>query len=297
MKAVRETIPRGTPDFPLALYHHRGDRVSVVCHWHSEIELIWVHRGEFQVQIGRETYSASPGSIFFINREELHALSGNAGAYHFYSAVFYAELLDFKENNPLQRCCVSSLLEGAVRLPPVLLPSHPAYQTVFTQLQRLADGAKLPAPFGQAQQLLGLYEVLFCLAQTGGLLPGHGQEDGSDIFQTLKRVTEYAEAHFKEPVALGDLAAAAGMSRGYFCTFFRRYTGLTPTAYLNRLRLERASAQLLESGCSVTLAALDNGFESASYFIRAFKKMNGCTPGAFCKSRKAKSEKLVDSRW
>lgn len=61
---------------------------------------------------------------------------------------------------------------------------------------------------------------------------------------------------------------------------FRRYTGLAPSQYMLVKRLERAR-YLLESGKTVTEAALECGFCDSSYFILQFRKQFGVTPGAY----------------
>jgi AraC family transcriptional regulator of adaptative response/methylated-DNA-[protein]-cysteine methyltransferase len=61
---------------------------------------------------------------------------------------------------------------------------------------------------------------------------------------------------------------------------FKRYFGVTPSAYHRKLRL-RHSRELIESGVNYLAAAFECGFESSSGFRDAFVREFGKPPGAF----------------
>ena len=55
------------------------------------------------------------------------------------------------------------------------------------------------------------------------------------------------EARFPEPVALGELAAAVGLSPHHFQRVFRRWAGISPKRFQQYLALERAKDALAQS--------------------------------------------------
>src|SRR5262245_17720691 len=79
-------------------------------------------------------------------------------------------------------------------------------------------------------------------------------------------------------LSLSALAQHARRSRFQLHREFRRFAGETPKEYVLRLRLERASGQLITSKASVLAIALDCGFDSHEVFTRAFRRRYGCTP-------------------
>ena len=62
---------------------------------------------------------------------------------------------------------------------------------------------------------------------------------------------------------------------------FAHSFGLTPHAWLVRLRLERACAALAGSGLSVAQVAAEVGFYDQSHFNRAFRVAYGAPPSAY----------------
>jgi len=62
---------------------------------------------------------------------------------------------------------------------------------------------------------------------------------------------------------------------------FRRATGLSPQAYYQRRRVQRACALLLAAERPVTSVAMELGYADAAHFSRLFKKHAGLTPRAY----------------
>lgn len=79
---------------------------------------------------------------------------------------------------------------------------------------------------------------------------------------------------------LSSLARAAGASLRTLQRVFPRETGLSLEAWRQKARMIHAVA-LLSAGASVTGVALDCGYENASAFIAAFKRVFGTTPARY----------------
>jgi AraC-like DNA-binding protein len=95
----------------------------------------------------------------------------------------------------------------------------------------------------------------------------------------LNRVTDYVEASLDTPIALRDMANAAGLTRMHFAAQFRASTGLGPHKYLLRRRIARAQELLRKPDLSIAGIALDVGFQTQAHFTIVFKKIVGDTPG------------------
>ena len=71
------------------------------------------------------------------------------------------------------------------------------------------------------------------------------------------------------------------MSRYHFLRCFKAHVGVTPYAYLQRVRLRNAATLLRSSSRAITDIALDCGFTSPSRFSDAFRRRYGCTPSMY----------------
>jgi AraC-like DNA-binding protein len=101
-----------------------------------------------------------------------------------------------------------------------------------------------------------------------------------------------AEAYVNPDLSLEITANLLGINRTKINQILREYTGLTFTAYLNKLRLTEAARLLVEKKMGVAEAAFAVGFGSISYFNRVFKAEYGCAPSSY-KSPNAKSDTSI----
>ncbi|HEV7528862.1 MAG TPA: helix-turn-helix transcriptional regulator [Solirubrobacteraceae bacterium] len=97
----------------------------------------------------------------------------------------------------------------------------------------------------------------------------------------LLRAKDLADARYFEPLAVDDLASAAGLSRAHFSREFRRAFGETPHSYLLTRRLERAAALLRSTDRSVMEICLSVGLQSVGSFTTSFTRTYRMPPTAY----------------
>lgn len=94
------------------------------------------------------------------------------------------------------------------------------------------------------------------------------------------------EDNLENPITLGEIAEASGLSTYYFSRLFNIFAGESPMSYLRHRRLTEAALRLENTpGYSLINLALDYGFESQEAFTRAFKRNFGIPPGKYRKER------------
>ncbi|MGN7471453.1 AraC family transcriptional regulator [Brevibacillus sp. SAFN-007a] len=109
---------------------------------------------------------------------------------------------------------------------------------------------------------------------------GYGKAD------LVSQAKQLIHTHYSEPLTLEAIAQKLNYSIPYLSRQFKQQTGHSPIDYLIRVRLDRAKALLVQTDASLQEVAEGVGYSDLSYFIRAFKKHTGVTPGQ-CKEQAA----------
>lgn len=91
----------------------------------------------------------------------------------------------------------------------------------------------------------------------------------------------FMRSRFRETLRIREIAAKAGTSKRNLERFFRLETGGSVSAYLRRLRIDHACAQLRDTEARIAEIAMNSGFGSVQQFNRTFKTVIGHTPRAW----------------
>ena len=105
------------------------------------------------------------------------------------------------------------------------------------------------------------------------------EQDRAGISEALR----YVEEHFAEAVSLETLAKTAAMSVSKFTAAFKRHTGFSAGAYLNRLRMEKAAHLFKNTQAPIGEITAMAGYKHHASFSAAFQERFGVTPSAFRK--------------
>lgn len=97
----------------------------------------------------------------------------------------------------------------------------------------------------------------------------------------IRRALAYIGDRPCQPIALHELAAAAGLSPYHFAREFRRQVGQTPARYVEQARIAMAMQMISAEALPLSEVALATGFADQSHFTRRFRHHVGCTPGEF----------------
>jgi AraC family transcriptional regulator len=150
-----------------------------------------------------------------------------------------------------------------------------AYVLQRALFERLRAGADVDALEVEETVVRLLHRVV---AGAYAARPAHAEAADEDEEHALvERARTTLGARYAEPLALGALARAVGVSRSRLCRVFRRRTGTTLHAYRDGLRL-RAALEALPGCSDLTALALDLGYASHSHFGARFRRAFGLTP-------------------
>jgi len=135
--------------------------------------------------------------------------------------------------------------------------------------------------------------LLLALGESSDFEPARGDRALQKQSLVVKRAEDYALSHKNDPVYVGDLCRAAAVSERALEYAFKSVMGLTPMAYLIRLRLHRVRKALLaetRGSTTVSAVALDWGFWHFDDFSRAYKGCFGERPSDTLRRRAGPEE-------
>lgn len=107
----------------------------------------------------------------------------------------------------------------------------------------------------------------------------------------LTHLPDWLLEHLAESLPVTRMAASANMSVRNFCRVFGRTFGMSPSRYVEQLRLERSRLLLTSTRLPVERVAVKVGFDSADAFRRVFRRRYGASPREY----RERFGKLADS--
>ena len=277
----RETVPHGTPLFPIACYEEDVVREAVPWHWHDDFEYILAETGEMNVGVNSTRLHLRPGQGVFVNSGALHmAEPGAPGAVVLRSGVFHPRLAGSMD---------SVFWHTLVR--PLLQPGAPAcffldeaepWQAQTLEHLRAAWKAVCVEPDGYENETrYHLCAALRLLAAHSSVQTARASRREQEAAARMKQMLRFIEEHTDEELTVEQIAANVSLSESACLRSFRQLLGTTPIRYVRQCRIERAAELLLTTCLSVGEIGAECGFSDSSYFVRTFREFKNCTPREF----------------
>jgi len=239
-------------------------------HCHDFLEWIVVLEGEARHYLnGRETM-LRPGQLVLIRPDDRHGIQPMPGGMiDFVNVAFPMEVWDdFVRATGLQEAAGEWMsAPSAVYLE---LTPHQRQTMTMEAMAAVRSYHNKPTRLAFSQ---------FWRAAAGALAEHGDSGDGSPEQPLWLRNTQaWAQSIDTEELSLDTLVEASGVSFGHLSRSLKTHTGLTPTEFINGIRVKRAAYELATTDRDVTAIAFDCGFENLSYFYRRFREIHGKTP-------------------
>lgn len=97
----------------------------------------------------------------------------------------------------------------------------------------------------------------------------------------VARLQGWLEENVAVDNPVGEMVARSGVARRTLERRFRKATGASPIAYVQKLRVAEAKRRLERTGLSVERIAREVGYENTAFFRRLFRRTTHLTPGAY----------------
>jgi AraC-like DNA-binding protein/mannose-6-phosphate isomerase-like protein (cupin superfamily) len=272
---VAEPLERYTVDGLLArdaeIRVMRPELGPVAVHWHDFYELGFVIAGTARHVLNGVEQIVHPGSVFLLTPTDFHELVPTSGE----PLTCYNVVIDA---NAAERE-LDELLPSRTGWPPAVVESFDEAEPDFRRLWEESVAGRPGSPALMAAVLRCIFIEL--IRRRDPSTPAGAEHEPPPGGQAeIRRAVLYVDRHFREPLTLAAVAAQAHLSPNYFSERFRQSTGTPFQAYLQQRRLRFARSLLVSTDLGVTEVCHAAGFNSPSYFGRAYRRRYGEAPSA-----------------
>lgn len=211
-------------------------------HAHEYPQLLVPLEAPMRIQVGKEEYEVTPREVCFIPAEMQHQCN------------YIGKLLMLNFSREITEDRDAVLLSS---------PMIVSLRGQITQLVDLIQAEIREDPDSQAVQYL--YSYLYRKIIENGAAPS----------------IRYIGEHYDLPITVEQLAKMERYNVTYYNDWFKQRTGLSPSMYLRRIRVDKAKELLADTNFTVMEIAVMVGYSSNSTFTRAFHSITGMTPKAY----------------
>ncbi|WP_433942980.1 AraC family transcriptional regulator [Paenibacillus sp. SN-8-1] len=223
----------------------------------------FIHSGVGMVRVGRMTYKLTagqaflsfPGSVIYYQADENQPWTYSWVAFHGRRIEEYLSRTHLTPDEPV--------FPMDTRLMPDL----------YNLLNEAADH-----PTSQDLRLLSVMADFLSVLIEAAPAFSSIQSYPSNKDEYIHRCLEFLHSHYSENVSMAMLASNLGLNRKYLSTIFKQATGVPPSQYLLRYRMDRACGLLRKGKYTISEVAASVGYPDALLFSKMFKKMFGVSP-------------------
>ena len=112
---------------------------------------------------------------------------------------------------------------------------------------------------------------------------GSNRRSGKD--KLIGAIQQYIDENLNGKLQLNEVAEVFGLSPAYLSVLFKKSTESGFSEYVNAKKIDRAKEMLLSGDMKIYEVADALGFESAYYFSKVFKKVDGHSPREYIQSK------------
>lgn len=252
-----------------------------IWHYHPELELHYVIRGEGVRFIGDNISNFTPGEMILLGENLPHTWRCKD---------------EYFQNNPdlqveamviqfLPDCLGKYLLNlpEAYLIPKLFEKAKSGMVISGKAKEQLAELMKLSIEASNLDRIIVLLSILKTLAETDEyqtIVTGKSTFYQSNESETLRinRICTYTMTNYRKDITLEEIASLSNLSITSFCRYFKLMTKKTYYDFLIEIRVSHACRFLIENKLPTEMICFDCGFNNVSNFYRHFKKVTGMTP-------------------
>ncbi|MBJ6110443.1 AraC family transcriptional regulator [Hymenobacter sp. BT523] len=280
MKAHFHKVPVA-PQSSFSVRHDQKPNFGTVWHYHPELELHYVIKGEGVRLMGDNISNFSSGEIVLLGANLPHTWRCNE---------------EYFQGNPEKEVeaiviqflpeCLGRYLFGlpeAYLIPKLFEKAKSGLLITGKAKAKLAPLMRQAVHATDLDRIIIFLSILKILSETTEVKTiasehhAFKQSNESDV-QRINKVCNYTLSNYKKEITLDEIASISNLSVTSFCRYFKLITKKTYYDFLIEIRISQACRQLIEDKLPTEVICFECGFNNVSNFYRHFKKITKMTP-------------------
>jgi AraC-like DNA-binding protein len=278
-----------------SIRHDIQPNFGSIWHYHPELELQYVIKGEGLRFIGDNINNFSSGEIVLLGEDLPHTWRCKDEYYendpnrtleaiviHFLPESLGRDFLNLPE-----AYLIPKLFEKAKK-------GMKFYGDTCEQLASLMHAALKATDLDRLVILLSMLKILAETTEYEAIASAHAfvQSNETDAIR-LNKVYTYTLVNYKREISLEEISSLSNLSVTSFCRYFKLMTNKTYYDFLIEIRVSHACRQLVEDKLPTEVICFECGFNNVSNFYRHFKRVTGKTPLAYKRKFHLKEKAFV----
>ena len=251
------------------------------CHTHEFIEIVYIVSGTGVQCINDNEYTVCEGSCIIAAPGDVHSFSGDMT---YYNIFLLPGFLSQEITNPafpiFALSAFSELQTGISQSTAAVNFSDNKRKKVESILKSFFD--EYNSSLSGRETSVQCYAILFLNEIYRHITQGGNTKYLPEV--TIPEILKYIDIHYNEKLNLSELAQRCYYHPKYFSRVFKKYSGVTVSAYIQTLRLEHGQHLLKSTSLSIDDVAHEIGYSDSVSFYKSFKKAYGISPGEYRKN-------------
>lgn len=262
-----------------------GTNTTEKVHTHEFVEMVYTRKGKCTHIIDGEEYTVRHGDMVIINYNQTHEIKGDCQTQYInilikpefinnrlgiqenaFALLNLTEFSDFYKILDRNKCKVSFSREERERVENII-------SVMYEEIESRREGYELMVRSQLNSLLISVFRKMSLSMENAFT------EVGDELLNYIAR-------NCHERLTLVDTAKKCSYNTAYFSRKFKDFAGMTFTAYLKKVRIEKAMALLRTTELKISQITEQVGYSDKTKFFAHFNSITGMTPLQYRKSKK-----------
>ncbi|MCI8388098.1 MAG: helix-turn-helix transcriptional regulator [Clostridiales bacterium] len=261
------------------------DTITMPSYLFTTLRILRAVKGSADWKIGNRIYTIHKGDIIIVNNIDVRRFTRVDSDDLFECEIFAFPPTIFSAENE----CLRLFYDRSPDFSPVIGNGLSYINEIHTLLDMLADVFRTSEQDSHSRVLATSLITAVSSQLMRGIdrdFPGTLGEIGQSsqlAAEVIEKTMRFINDNISKEFNVSDIAKYLNLSRSYFSLLFKRYTGTSPSAFINRCRVTNVIRLLNSTNKNVLEAAMASGFQSASGFYKTFHTICGMSPIEYIK--------------